>query len=72
MSSVERINIKASYKNIEQYMNGYRAHYGILLVIDNKERTVTSDSWDSHLERIEQVYRRIPNLEVIGLECITA
>jgi len=58
-----------SYKNLQRYMKGYNAHFGIFLVFDNKQRTGRTEKWEAHLQGITEAYKQIEHVEVIGLAC---
>jgi len=58
---------KDSYRSLRHYMENYRAFYGIFLVIDDKERSGGSITWDAHLRSIRGAYSMIPNVRVLGL-----
>jgi len=67
--SQEKLKNKPSYKNLNQYMKGYKAHFGILLVFDNKRRNRGTDAWKTHISEIRNAYEKIDNVSVLGLEC---
>ena len=50
-------------------MKGFNAHFGILLVFDNKQRTNRAENWEAHLRKIKNAYQKIEKIEVIDLEC---
>ncbi|MBW2344369.1 MAG: hypothetical protein JRF53_10235 [Deltaproteobacteria bacterium] len=65
-----RLEGKPSYKSLGQYMKGYKAHFGIFLVFDNKKRTKRSEKWETRFEKIRNAYQLIDNETVLGLKCI--
>ncbi len=71
VGSQKTLESKPSYKSLSQYMNGYKAHFGILLVFDNKKRTKRSKKWETHFGKIRDAYQKIDNVTVLGLECIS-
>jgi hypothetical protein len=50
-------------------MKGFEAHFGILLVFDNKQRSGRTEKWKPHLSKIKNAYEKIDNVTVLGLEC---
>ena len=64
------LQAQPSYKKLGQYMNGFNAHFGIFLVIDNKERVSGIEGWEFLLKKIEATYQQIENVKVYGLSCI--
>lgn len=65
--SQKAIESKRSYKNLCQYMKGFEAHFGILLVFDNKPRNSRTEKWEVHLAKIKNAYEKIDNVAVLGL-----
>lgn len=63
------LHLQPSYKNLVRYMNGYKAHFGILLVFDTMERIEGTENWEAHFERIKNAYQNIKNVTVLGLQC---
>ena len=57
---------KKSYKSMVHYMQNYKAHYGIFLVIGNRPG-ISDDEWKRRLDKIINVYQNINNTEVINL-----
>jgi len=70
LDSRKNFEHQKSYKNLVRYMEGFNAHYGIFLVVDNKVRSPEAEKWESHLARIRNAYNKIKNVEVLGLTCI--
>jgi len=71
VGSQKKLENKPSYKSLSQYMNGYKAHFGIFLVFDNKKRAKRSAKWKAHFEKIRNAYQKIDNVIVLGLKCIS-
>jgi hypothetical protein len=65
----KKLESQSSYKNLVRYMYGYRAHYGIFLVFDNKKRSPKSESWDVQIARIRDSYQKISGVTVLGIKC---
>ena len=61
--------LQPSYKNLIRYMNGYKAHFGILLIFDTIERTEGTENWEAHFKRIKNAYENIKDITVLGLKC---
>lgn len=57
---------KKSYKSMIHYMQNYKAHYGIFLVI-GKRPSVTKEEWNERFNNIVSTYKKIDNTEVINL-----
>jgi len=70
VGSQKTLEGKPSYKSLGQYMKGYKAHFGIFLVFDNKKRTKRSEKWETRFEKIRNAYQLIDNVTVLGLKCI--
>lgn len=64
------LRAQTSYKNLFTYMDGFKAHFGIFLVIDNKARTPQTESWETHRAKILAAYQQIKNVTVLDLRCI--
>lgn len=45
---------KSSYKSMVHYMQNYRAHYGIFLIIEKRPR-ISNDEWNRRLSKITNV-----------------
>ena len=57
---------KKSYKSMVHYMQNYKAHYGIFLVIWNRPG-ISGEEWNRRLNDIRNAYKKIDNTEVINL-----
>ena len=77
LSTNSDLNLKSklenskSFKNLAKYMVGYNANFGLLFVVDNKERDGADDGWKAHLDRIKEAYEKIDNVEVLGMQAIS-
>lgn len=58
-----------SYKSLRQYMNDYKACFGVFLVFDDKKRTQRSRTWQEHFSKIKKAYETIENVIVLGIKC---
>jgi len=64
---IGNLKTKKSYKNLIHYMNNYKAHFGLFLVIDNKEKAKAKSTWEADFEKIKSDYEQIENVEVLGI-----
>jgi hypothetical protein len=65
-----QIKKKTSYKSMTHYMKGYRADYGIFLVINNN--TDVAYQWSDHLAKVSDAYSSIKNVVPIGINPLEA
>lgn len=61
-----RLKNKKSYKSMTLYMQGYRANYGIFLVIGRRPKT-TPQKWQEMIKKVVNVYQEIENVEVLNI-----
>lgn len=64
---MQQVNMSAkeSYNNFTQYIKDFKVDYSIFLVYENQSRE--NSIWEDHFSKIQSVYGKIKNVDVIGI-----